>query len=457
MIIVGLGKAIHDSSISAYINGEIKYAKYERDLNIKHGKAPEKWFWSKLIDWGVNLRDVDIIYETDTGNFKKYNLARLPHYGADKWKLNDNHYIVDHHLAHLNAHTKWVNNSNKNGAVIDGLGSWNQTTLSIFDNKIERTMDWIGKDYSGVAHFYIQKEFKIKKTTEGLNSIIEPGNSLDDNGKFMSLVPLHDDLIKWNNNMYERLKKHFKKKGKIYYMGGCALNLDWNRKLYDDGFQVDIEPHVYDGGLSLGCLKWAMEDNGIRFSLKNFPYIQDDESPDTSPTKETINKVSDLLGAGKIVGWYQGHGEIGPRALGNRSILMNPSVKNGKDILNNKVKKRENWRPYGATILKEENHKYFDFDSGPYMLFTAKCLFDQMDSIKHVDNTCRQQTLEYKNNNLYYDLIQSFFKKTGIPMLLNTSLNLGGYPIAGTINSAMECFKKSEMDAICIGNEIYLK
>lgn len=455
MIVVGIGKALHDSGIAAYIDGKIKYCKYEREQNIKHGKAPEKWYWKKLAQWGVNLMDINLIYETDAGHFKKYNLPRLPHGGAEKWKISDEHYLVDHHQAHLNAHTKWKKGSN--GVVIDGLGSGNHTTMSVFDNKIERSMDWIGKDYSTIAHYYVQKDFKIKKRVEGGLSIIEPSNSLDDNGKFMSLVPFHKDLIEWNNNMFERVKSHFKKKGKVYYMGGCALNLDWNRKLFDQGYEIDVEPHVYDGGLALGCLKWALNDLDIEIKIDNFPYIQDDESPKNSATSETIEKVSELLSKGKIVGWYQGNGEVGPRALGNRSILMDPSIKNGKDFLNKRVKKRENWRPYGATILQEENHKYFDFDAGPYMLFTSKCLFKDIDSIIHVDNTCRQQTLKYEQNKLYYDLINSFYKKTGLPMVLNTSLNIGGFPIASSISAAMKAFKNSEMDAICIGNDLYQK
>ncbi len=455
MIVIGIGKALHDSGIAAFINGKIKYSKYERDVGIKHGRAPEKWYWKKLLQWGVNLMDIDCIYETDAGYFKKYNLPRLPHGGAEKWKIAEDHYLVDHHQAHLNAHTKWKNGSD--GVVIDGLGSGNHTTMSIFDNKIERSMDWIGKDYSTIAHYYIQKDLKINKKLEGNLSIIEPKNSLDDNGKFMSLIPYHEDLIKWNDNMFQRVKSHFKRKGKIYYMGGCALNLDWNRKLYDEGYEIDVEPHVYDGGLALGCLQWALRDLQIEFKIENFPYIQDDEAPEKGPTNQTIDKVAELLCKGKIVGWYQGNGEIGPRALGNRSILMDPSVKDGKNFLNQKVKKRENWRPYGATILKEENHKYFDFDAGEYMLFTSKCLTNDFESITHVDKTCRQQTLTNKQNKYYYELINSFFKKKGIPMVLNTSLNLGGFPIAGSIKDAIDCYKNSEMDAICIGDELHIK
>ena len=164
-----------------------------------------------------------------------------------------------------------------------------------------------------------------------------------------------------------------------------------------------------------------------------------------------------MLAQGKIVGWYQGHGEIGPRALGNRSILMDPSIKDGKDTMNKKIKKREEYRPYGATVLNQYNHLFFDYNTGPYMLMSSNVNIDNLPSITHVDGTCRQQVLSPEENKIYYDLIDKFREKTGLPLLLNTSLNLAGDPLPGKIEYAMKTFKESEMDAICIGNEIYTK
>jgi len=165
------------------------------------------------------------------------------------------------------------------------------------------------------------------------------------------------------------------------------------------------------------------------------------------------------LANGKIVGWYQGKGEIGPRALGNRSILLNPLIKNGKQILNEKVKKREHFRPYGASIIESHTSNFFDCNfSSEYMLYAVKIKNkDLFPCISHIDNTCRIQTVSNNQNQIYYNLLNNFFEKTGVPMLLNTSLNINGKPIASTKKDAMELFKNSDMDILCFGNEIYKK
>ena len=127
----------------------------------------------------------------------------------------------------------------------------------------------------------------------------------------------------------------------IIYSGGVALNVEWNRRLKEEGYSLDIDPAVNDSGLSVGLVNYGLFRNNIKApKIKNFPYIEDDEAPLKNPSDETINKVADLLSQNQIVGWYQGHGEYGPRALGNRSILMNPSIKHGKDFLNQKVQPR---------------------------------------------------------------------------------------------------------------------
>ena len=160
----------------------------------------------------------------------------------------------------------------------------------------------------------------------------------------------------------------------------------------------------------------------------------------------------------KIVGWYQGNGEIGSRALGNRSILMNPSIKNGKEVLNQKVKHREWFRPFGASILKEEVSNYFNWnEESPYMLYVMDIIDkESFSSITHVDKTCRIQTVS-KNLEYYYSLINEFKNLSGIPMLLNTSLNNGGKPISGSINDAFNLFSTTDIDILVVGDDIYEK
>ena len=194
------------------------------------------------------------------------------------------------------------------------------------------------------------------------------------------------------------------------------------------------------------------------FDNTGFPFWQDDEAPPNEPTDETIREVAENLANNNIVGWYQGHGEIGPRALGHRSILMNPCHPDGKDWINEKVKNREWYRPFGASVLEEEVSNYFDWE-GPseYMLFVMDLLEpEKYPAIAHFDGTCRAQTVN-ESNGAYYKLIKEFQKITGIPMLLNTSLNKGGKPIAARKGDAYELFFNTNMDSLVYGNNIIYK
>ena len=126
---------------------------------------------------------------------------------------------------------------------------------------------------------------------------------------------------------------------------------------------------------------------------------------------------------------------------------MSPFVKNGKDILNQKVKRREWWRPFGASVIQEEAHKYFDIDDSPYMMYNSKVLIEGLDPITHIDGTCRHQTVKGGH---FYKLLKRFEEKTGLPVLLNTSLNIGGKPIASNRESAIV----SGLDYLFFGNEV---
>ena len=162
-----------------------------------------------------------------------------------------------------------------------------------------------------------------------------------------------------------------------------------------------------------------------------------------------------MLSQGNPIGWYQGNGEIGPRALGNRSILLDPRLKDGKSLIN-KIKNRENYRPFGATILHEYKDDFFEIDSDPYMLFSSIVKNDSIKSITHIDNTCRVQTLKNENP-IFRLLIEEFYKLTGCPVLLNTSMNSAGKPLIGTITDAKLFFETSNLNYLVIGNEILQK
>jgi len=157
-----------------------------------------------------------------------------------------------------------------------------------------------------------------------------------------------------------------------------------------------------------------------------------------------------LLVSGEIVSVFQGRSEAGPRALGNRSIIFDPRIPNGKDIVNT-VKGREFFRPFAATILKDDCHDWFDMaglDESPFMMYAVDAKQDKkhlMPSVVHVDGTCRIQTVTEEQNYHFYNLIKSFKTKTGVPLLFNTSFNLAGDAIVETIEHAIDTLKRSDI------------
>ncbi len=166
--------------------------------------------------------------------------------------------------------------------------------------------------------------------------------------------------------------------------------------------------------------------------------------------------MAEKISGGRIVGWFQDRIEFGARALGNRSILADPRNKNIKNIINLKIKKREDFRPFAPSILSEFKNDWFVGDnySNNYMETVLKIKDEKKDivpSIVHVDQTCRVQSVSVKNNLKFYNLIKSFYKLTGVPILLNTSFN-ENEPIVCSPKEALECFLRTQMDDITIDN-----
>tara|TARA_Y100000004_G_scaffold90419_1_gene101365 strand:+ start:3167 stop:3703 length:537 start_codon:yes stop_codon:yes gene_type:complete len=161
----------------------------------------------------------------------------------------------------------------------------------------------------------------------------------------------------------------------------------------------------------------------------------------------------------EIVALFQGLGEIGPRALGNRSILFDPRNKDGKTIVN-KFKKRENYRPFAGTVLLEHATEWFDMgniEESPHMLYSIPVKEEKIKlipAIVHVDKTCRIQTVTEKQNKFFYNLIKAFYEKTNVPILLNTSLNLAGYPLVNSYEEAVDAIKQAEIKYLYVNKEI---
>jgi len=161
-----------------------------------------------------------------------------------------------------------------------------------------------------------------------------------------------------------------------------------------------------------------------------------------------------------VMGWYQGRSEWGPRALGNRSILANPTIKTMKETINAKIKRRESFRPFAPSVLSEEVATYFEQQvESPFMMHVVKIRpewRDRLPAVTHVDGTGRLQTVDRESNPLYHKLIDAFRRKTGVGMVLNTSFN-ENEPIVDTPEQALACFQRTDMDALCLGPYVIVK
>lgn len=171
---------------------------------------------------------------------------------------------------------------------------------------------------------------------------------------------------------------------------------------------------------------------------------------------ELIESASAKLAAGKILGWFQSRAGIGPRALGNRSILACPTFQNAKEALNARVKFRESFRPFAPSVLAESCQEIFDIcTDSPYMLLVAdvrKQWFDKIPAVVHVDGTARLQTVSKSANPRFYRLIKALEARTGVPVVLNTSFNLRGMPIVEAPIDAIKCFVQTQLDEHYLGN-----
>lgn len=265
--------------------------------------------------------------------------------------------------------------------------------------------------------------------------------------------------------------------------GGVALNSVMNGKLLKRTpfKQLYIPPDPGDGGGAMGAAMYVYTQKtkkavnmdffpnlGPSYSDEQITGILDGHGLSYETVENTpslVDVVSGFLADGKVVGWFQGRVEWGPRALGFRSILANAGKTEMKDVINAKIKHRELFRPFAPVILDKYVHEYFLADkelseSTKYMLmvypFTPKGI-KRVPATVHVDGTGRLQVITRKNNPRYYDLIDAFRKKTGTPVILNTSFNVRGEPIVASPKDAVECFLKTDIDYLVIGKYIVRK
>lgn len=260
--------------------------------------------------------------------------------------------------------------------------------------------------------------------------------------------------------------------------GGVALNCVAMGRLLNEGpFDgVFVQPLAHDGGTALGAALWVANTRGrdtSRFVMRD-PYIGSDCFSDTHieaaltgarvgscQLESPARTAADLVAQGKIVGWFQGGAEVGPRALGNRSIIADPRSSATKDLINIKVKHREYFRPFAPAVLAEEAAEWFEFRqpslSTDFMSFALPVRPSKralVPAIVHVDGSARMQTVHRDVNPLFHDLISGFRALTGVPLVVNTSFNTFDEPIVHRPEDAIRTFLRTGMDALVIGDRL---
>ena len=256
----------------------------------------------------------------------------------------------------------------------------------------------------------------------------------------------------------------------LYFSGGVALNVVANERIKNSNLFKDVilNGSVEDNGTAIGAGLSASLQLGYKRKSStitdyygrlykheeiidivrkyNFPYK-------ILTNNETFKFAADLIVKEKIFGWFQGRSEFGPRALGNRSILANPSSPTTKNILDHYMKCRDRYRPYAPVVIEEQAKQYFDIDtSSPVMMRNVKVLDKKLTAITHFDGTARVQTVNRKENAALYLLLLEVKKSTGYPILLNTSFNLPGEPIVESPDDALSTFARGSLDYLFLGN-----
>lgn len=260
--------------------------------------------------------------------------------------------------------------------------------------------------------------------------------------------------------------------------GGCALNGVCNARILretpftksyiqcaasDDGTAIGAALYVWNtilgkpraGGIEHAY--WGPEhpEKAMEAALSNA-----DLSFERYEGPQLLDHVADHLNSGHVTGWYQGRSEWGPRALGNRSILAHPGWPGMKDLINQKIKRREAFRPFAPTVLAEEVGHYFEQTvESPFMMHVVKIRPEKraaLGAVCHADNTGRLHTVKRSQNAMYYDLIKAFATKSRTPVVLNTSFN-ENEPIVDTPQQAVDCFVRTDMDVLCLGPFITTK
>lgn len=332
------------------------------------------------------------------------------------------------------------------------------------------------------------KNFSFDKGKSMINTNFENVFNQKSRKPESKMTPFYYDVASSIQSIIEdiviTITKHAKKitgMNNLCLSGGVALNCKANGELLTKNIYKNIwvQPASGDSGCALGAAfighyhYLKKERKYLNDSLKEQIYLGKSYSNEfiqnlldtykldynLLENNELCNQVSQAIVNKKIIGWFQGKSEFGPRALGNRSILASPLFKDMKKHVNLNIKKREGFRPFAPIVLTEDSSKWFiDCKESNYMLFTYKSnKKNEIPSCIHEDDTARVQTLKKEDNQLLHQLITDFKEKTNCPILINTSFNVRGEPIVESPIDALKCFFQTDMDILVMENLVLLK
>jgi carbamoyltransferase len=455
MIVDGTGEKIHSHIGSGTEVHSLYYGK-GNDINLIHKTLKS-----------TNTIGIGKLYATVTRKFLnlgRYNEGKtmgLASYGdaekifedipRDKWYKEINGDFV------CNAKINFPNSERKHYSFVDLI---RKLKRRIFNNpKKSSDSDFFEKIY--LSHPLRRKEQKL------------PADYYSDMAAVAQAL-IEEIFLKMSRRLYDITQSE-----NLCLAGGCALNGVSNNKILEDGKfkNLFIQPASSDAGIPLGSALWgyySFSDNERDYIMKDaylgrgykedeiIKELQKTEGIEFYESENVAKETAKLIADGNIIGWFQGGSEYGPRALGHRSILCDASRDDMKDIVNKRVKHREGWRPFAASVLEEKVEEWFEFEDhgSPFMLFVPKVREEKkqkMPSLVHVNGTCRIQSVTRQDNGIYYDLIKEFYSLTDVPLILNTSFNLAGDPIIETPQDALKCFLSTGIDYLILGDYIVKK
>ena len=466
-IILGINETTHDASVTLIEDGNILFAGHSE----RFSKQKNDWFTNdELIDCALSYGKPDRIAYYEHRWLKKARIVTRGGFGGGKpyylerpdlkWVPRES---FSHHYSHAAAGYYTSKFDDAVIVVLDAIGEFNTTSIwvgegsnikpvkkknypfsfglfySAFTNLVglkpnEEEYIFMGmaaygdwrKYYKDVESYFVSRNEQAYNFHKGIYDWPYPINEQD---RFdIAAAVQHIYTVRLAEFMQHA--KQLTGKKNLVFMGGCALNCSANTRLWQIFDDIWIMPNPGDAGSSLGAAAAAY---GKHINWKD-PYLGYDLGGPYPVTEIVTGLIRD-----KIVAVASGRAEYGPRALGNRSILADPRDPNIKDKVN-LIKKRELFRPFAPVVMEEHAHKWFNMDfTSPYMQYAVKCLQpDKIPAVVHKDGTSRVQTVNKEQHPGLYEVLSNWYTISGVPVLLNTSLNIKGQPLLNDENDIIE-------------------